>query len=72
MIESPYEFKKLDRKIVLTIPDIDMSLIKRLGKPKFWISLNDFDKSMELIYKSASKYAKKKYEVFFLNSKPKL
>jgi len=51
-------------KIIIKVkdPEVDMSIIRRLGKPKFWVSNNDFNATMEKIYKSASQNAKKKYE----------
>ena len=45
------------------MPEAEMSIIKRLGKPKFWISNNDFNEIMEKIYKTASKYANEKYKI---------
>ena len=47
--------------IKITEPEIELSIIKRLGKPKFWISNNNFNKIMETIYSNASKKAREKY-----------
>ncbi|MEK6864551.1 MAG: hypothetical protein AABX27_04610 [Nanoarchaeota archaeon] len=48
-----------DAKIVITVrePEVEMSILRRLGKPKFWVSNNDFNIVMEKIYKTASKNA---------------
>lgn len=48
-----------DKKIITQVkePEVEMSIIKRLGKPKFWVSNNDFDLVMEKIYKTSSKKA---------------
>ncbi len=48
---------RTDEKIAIKIkePEVEMSIIKRLGKPKFWISNNDFSPVMEKIYKTVSK-----------------
>ena len=48
-----------DKKIVTKVrePEVELSIIKRLGKPKFWVSNNDFNMVMEKIYKTASKKA---------------
>ena len=43
-------------------PEVEMGIIRRLGKPKFWVSNNDFNETMEKLYKTASKNAKEKYE----------
>ena len=53
-----------ENKIIIRVkaPEVDMGIIKRLGKPKFWVSNNDFNEIMEKIYKIASKNAKEKYE----------
>ncbi|MFH1439076.1 MAG: hypothetical protein ABIG89_00800 [Candidatus Woesearchaeota archaeon] len=54
-----YEFKPEKKaNIKIKEPEVEFSIIKRLGKPKFWVSENDFDKLMEKIYKIASKNAK--------------
>lgn len=55
---------RTDNKIIIVVknPEVDMSIIKRLGKPKFWVSNNDFNEIMEKIYKNASKNAKEMYE----------
>ncbi len=54
---------RTDTKLIIKVkdPDVEMSIIRRLGKPKFWISNNDFNKIMENIYKTASKNAKEMY-----------
>ncbi len=53
-----------DEKIVIKVeePEVEMSIIKRLGIPKFWVSNNDFNAVMEKIYKSASKRSR---EIFY-------
>lgn len=53
-----------ENKIIIKVkaPEVEMGIIKRLGKPKFWVSNNDFNESMERIYKTASKNAKGMYE----------
>jgi len=63
-MEQFYEFKP-EKKINIKIkePEIDLSIMKRLGKPKFWVSENDFNKVMEKIYKIASKNARDNYEL---------
>ena len=52
-----------DAKIVIAVkePEVEMSIIKRLGKPKFWVSSNDFNLIMEKIYKTASRRAREIY-----------
>lgn len=52
-----------DKKIIIKVkePEVEMSIIKRLGKPKFWVSNNDFNMVMEKIYKTASKRAREIY-----------
>lgn len=42
-------------------PEVEMSIIQRLGKPKFWVSNNDFNAVMGKIYKTASKKAREIY-----------
>ncbi|MBU2638130.1 MAG: hypothetical protein KJ955_04100 [Nanoarchaeota archaeon] len=48
-----------DAKIAITVrePEVEMSILRRLGKPKFWVSNNDFNLVMEKLYKAASKNA---------------
>jgi len=48
-----------DAKIAITVrePEVEMSILRRLGKPKFWVSSNDFNLVMEKLYKTASKNA---------------
>ena len=55
---NPFSFRP-GRKIIIRVkePEVEMSIIKRLGKPKFWVSNNDFNAVMEKIYKTASKRA---------------
>ncbi len=55
---NPFSFRQ-DKKIVIRVkgPEVEMSIIKRLGKPKCWVSNNDFNAVMEKIYKTASKGA---------------
>ena len=52
-----------DAKIVIAVkePEVEMSIIKRIGKPKFWVSNNDFNLIMEKIYKTASRRAMEIY-----------
>ena len=62
-----FDFRS-DTKPIIKVgePEVEMSIIRRLGKPKFWVSNNDFDIVMEKIYKTASKCAKE----FFIRTKP--
>ena len=57
-----------DAKIITAVkePDVEMSIIKRLGKPKFWVSNSDFNLVMEKIYKTASKRAR---EIYYNNQR---
>jgi hypothetical protein len=59
MILEDFFCFRTDERISITVrtPEIDLSLIRRLGKPKFWVSGNDFDMLMEKIYKTTSKRA---------------
>lgn len=61
-INNFFSFRS-DKKIIARImePEVEMSIIKRLGKPKFWVSKNDFNMVMEKIYKTASKKAMEIY-----------
>lgn len=54
---------RTDARLSITVraPEIEMSIIKRLGKPKFWVSNNDFSTVMEKIYKTVSANARKIY-----------
>ena len=54
---------RTDAKIIIAVkePEVEMSIIKRLGKPKFWVSNNDFNLIMEKIYKTASRRAREIY-----------
>ena len=54
---------KTEKKIIITVrqPDVEMSIIKRLGKPKFWVSNNDFFETVEKIYTKASSKALQQY-----------
>ncbi len=47
--------------IMVREPEVEISIIKRLGKPKFWVSNNDFSTVMEKIYKTVSANARKIY-----------
>ena len=51
------------KKIIIRVtpPDVETSILKRLGKPKFWVSNNDFYETMGKIYKRASKAALENY-----------
>ena len=40
--------------ITVTPPEVELSIIKRLGKPKFYVSNNDFFEVMQKIYKNSS------------------
>lgn len=61
-INNFFSFRS-DKKIAPKViePEVEMSIIKRLGKPKFWVSNNDFNLVMEKIYKTASKKAMEIY-----------
>lgn len=52
-----------DKRVAVRVkePEVEMSIIRRLGKPKFWVSNNDFNEVMEKIYKAASKKAREAY-----------
>ncbi|MFH0874597.1 MAG: hypothetical protein V1859_01575 [archaeon] len=53
-----YSFRtKANIHIAIQQPEVEMSVIKRLGKPKFYVSNNDFDEIMGKMYKTASKKA---------------
>ena len=54
---------KTGKKTIISVrqPDIEMSIIKRLGKPKFWISNNDFFETVEKIYTNAYSNALEHY-----------
>ena len=56
---------RTDAKLNIKIkePEVEMSIIKRLGKPKFWVSNNNFDEVMEKIYQTASKKAREIYHL---------
>lgn len=51
------------KKLFITVrqPDVEMSIIMRLGKPKFWISNSDFFETIEKMYKKASSSALEHY-----------
>jgi len=57
-MENFFQFRT-DKKIQIRIepPDTDLIIIKRLGKPKFWVSNNDFYKIMGKIYTLSSRKA---------------
>lgn len=61
-MDSFFNFKS-EKKIVISVrqPDVEMSIIKRLGKPKFWISSSDFFETAEKIYTKASSNALQYY-----------
>lgn len=52
-----------DKKIIIKVrgPQVEMSIINRLGKPKFWVSDNDFFEVMKKIYGTASRRAREIY-----------
>lgn len=54
---------KIKKKILITVrqPDVEMSIIKRLGKPKFWISNSDFFETVGKMYTKASSNALQQY-----------
>ncbi len=54
---------KTKKKILVTVrqPDVEMSIVTRLGKPKFWISNSDFFETMEKMYTKASSSALQHY-----------
>ncbi len=56
-----------DTKLIIAVkdPEVELGIIKRLGKPKFWVSNNDFNQVMEKIYATASRRAR---ETYYLNS----
>jgi len=57
-----YSFRKTSTPVIrIEEPEVELSIIKRLGKPKFWVSENDFDIIMGKIYKTASKRARELY-----------
>ena len=62
-IENFFQFRT-DKKINIRIepPDTDLIIIKRLGKPKFWISNNDFYEVMGEIYKTSSIKTREKFQ----------
>ena len=43
--------------VKISEPEVELSIIKRLGKPKFWVSNNDFYEAMGKIYGAASRKA---------------
>lgn len=47
--------------IPVSQPEVQLSIVKRLGQPKFWVSNNDFYEVMEKIYKKASAAALERY-----------
>ncbi|MBS3096480.1 hypothetical protein J4480_03505 [Candidatus Woesearchaeota archaeon] len=57
-MENFFQFRT-DKKIQIRIepPDTDLIIIKRLGKPKFWVSNNDFYEIMGKIYTLSSRKA---------------
>ena len=63
-MEEFYEFNpEKNANIKIKKHEIELSIIKRLGRPKFWVSENDFEKVMEKIYKKASKAARENYKL---------
>lgn len=62
---------KTKKKILITVrqPDIEMSIVKRLGKPKFWVSNNDFFETAGKIYTKASSTALQHYSQQTSNEK---
>lgn len=60
-MENFFQFRT-DKKINIRIecPETDLIIIKRLGKPKFWVSNNDFDEIMGKIYRTSSRKAREK------------
>ncbi|MEW5896200.1 MAG: hypothetical protein AB1668_00775 [Nanoarchaeota archaeon] len=47
--------------ISVVAPEAGLSIIKRLGKPKFWVSNQEFNEIMEKIYHHASSAALGQY-----------
>lgn len=57
-----FNFQSKKRGFICVKPlDAQMSIIKRLGKPRFWVSQSDFFEIMDKIYKTASESALKYY-----------
>ncbi len=61
-MDNLFSFRSNER-MVITIknPEVELGIIKRVGKPKFWVSNNDFNSVMEKIYTTASKRAREIY-----------
>lgn len=53
-----YSFKTEEEIAIKVIPpEVELSIIRRLGKPRFYISENNFFELMGKIYNTASKKA---------------
>jgi hypothetical protein len=52
-----------DKRMILRVipPDVEACILKRLGKPRLWVSNSDFCEIMERIYKKASVSAFESY-----------
>lgn len=61
-MENFFQFRT-DKKIQIRIepPDTELIIIKRLGKPKFWVSNNDFYEIMGKIYNLSSRKARETF-----------
>ena len=61
-MENFFQFRT-DKKIHIRIrpPDTELIIIKRLGKPKFWVSNNDFLEIMDKIYAISSGKARETF-----------
>ncbi len=57
-----FNFSSKPKVLIRVIPpEVEMSIIKRLGKPKFWTSTMDFNQIMGKIYNKASVAALENY-----------
>ena len=57
-----FNFSSKPKVLIRVIPpEVEMCIIKRLGKPKFWISSLDFNETMAKIYRKASSAALEDY-----------
>ena len=57
-----FNFSSKPKVLIRVVPpEVEMSIIKRLGRPKFWISSRDFNETMARIYHKASLAALEDY-----------
>ena len=70
-MDNFFDFKT-KKNILITVrqPEVEMSIVKRLGKPKFWISNSDFFEIVGKIYTKASSTALKHYSEQTSNEEP--